>query len=63
MEPVHVELSDKGSVVVVFEQLRNQGLCELILIKDDERVAVVSPANEVSVLAVVEKANSGLVSS
>ena len=62
VEPVHIELSDKGSIVVVFEQLRNQCLCELILIEDDERVAVVSPANEVSVFAVVEKANSWLVS-
>ena len=62
VEPVHIELSDKGSIVVVFEQLRNQCLCELILIEDDERVAVGSPANEVSVLAIVEKANSWLVS-
>ena len=62
METVHVELPDKGRIVVVLEQLRNQGLCKFVLIKDYERVAIVTPANEISVLAIFKEAAARSVS-
>lgn len=56
MESIHIQLSHEGSVVVVFEQLRDQRAREFIFVDYDERVAVVGPSNEILVLVVVEKA-------
>ena len=53
MEAIHIQLSDKRSIVVMFEELWNQGFRKLVLVKDDEGVAVVGPANEFSILTLV----------
>ncbi len=56
MKAVHVELTDEGGIVVVFEQLRDKGFGEFIFVKDDERVAIIRPTDQVGVSAVFKKA-------
>ncbi len=41
MKAIHVELSDEGRIVLVLEEFRYQGPSELVLIYDDERVALI----------------------
>ena len=49
MEAVHVELSNEGGVIVVFEQLGNQCSGEFVLVEDDERVSFVGPSDKIGV--------------
>ena len=39
VETVHIQLSDEGCIIVVLEQLRDQGLSKLILVQDNKRIA------------------------
>lgn len=59
METVHIKLTNERGVVVVLEQFRNKCLCELIFVKNNERVAAVRPANEFGVLAIVKETSNG----
>ena len=59
MKTIHVELADKGCVIVVFEHFGNQGFRKFILIKYDEGFPIVRPANEVGVFAILKKAKTG----
>ena len=56
METVHIQLPNEGSIVVVLEQLRYQGLGKLIFIKNNEGVTAIRPAYEVRVPRFVEEA-------
>lgn len=56
MEPIHIELSNEGGIVVVLEQLGDQGLREFILIQYDEAIALLRPSDQVLVLSFFEEA-------
>lgn len=45
VEPVHVELPNKGSIIIVLEEFRDQRFCEFVLVEDDKRIALIGPTN------------------
>ena len=53
MEPIHVQLANKGGVIVVLEQFRDEGFGKLVLVKDNERVAIVRPSYQICVFTVL----------
>lgn len=56
VEAIHVQLSHKGSIIVMFEKLRDQGLGKLVLVQHDKRISFLGPANQVLVLPLFKKA-------
>ena len=54
MKTVHVELADKGCIVVVFEEFGDHRPRKLIFVNDSERLAVFRPANQMHVTFVIE---------
>lgn len=55
MKPIHVELAHEGCIVVVLEELGNQGLGEFILIQNNERIALLGPSDKVLVFPLLKK--------
>jgi hypothetical protein len=56
VEAVHIQLADKGSIVVVFEQFGDEGSGKFVFIKDNEGVAVVGPSDEIRGFAAFQEA-------
>ena len=56
MKAIHVELAHEGSIVLVLEEFRDEPVCELFFIYNQEGVPAFGPANKVSVAVVVKVA-------
>lgn len=54
MEAVHIELPDERGEIVVFEESREDFLCEADVVGDDEGFAVGLPADELVCALVVD---------
>ena len=57
VEAIHVQLADERGIVIVLEQLGDQGPGKLVFIQDDEGIAFVGPANEIDVFVLVQEAS------
>jgi len=49
MEAIHVELANEGSIVIMLEKLWNELVGKTVFVEDDERVAIIGPADKVCI--------------
>lgn len=58
VEAVHVELADKGRVVVVFEEMGDEVFGKLFFVRNDEGISIVGPPDKLFVWRVVDEAGN-----
>lgn len=58
MEAVHVQLSDKGGIIVMLEKFGDKLLRKFVFIFHDERIAIIRPPDEVGVLPIIQETES-----
>jgi hypothetical protein len=55
MEAVHVQLPDKGCVVVMLEEFWDQTSGKLVFIQDNEGIAIVGPSDQLCVFRFIKE--------
>lgn len=55
MESVHVQLTNKRSIVIVLEEFGNQSLGEFVFVQHDEGISVIGPSYKIGIFRLVEK--------